>query len=80
MQSSRSAASLHRASEPLIDQPVSFVPLDAILLLNEPSQRIAATFQLVEAVLRERAQVPLGRAPKLGRVSWEMMLLHRLSP
>jgi hypothetical protein len=50
----------------LIDQPVSFVPLDTILLLNETSQRIAATFQLVEAVLRELAQVPLGRAPKLG--------------
>jgi hypothetical protein len=43
----------------LIDQPVSFVPLDAILLLNETSQRIAATFKLVQAVLRELAKCRL---------------------
>jgi hypothetical protein len=77
---SREDVSLHRASEPLIDQPIRFVPVKTILLLEETSQLITATFKLVEAIFRKLPQVPLGWALKLGRVSWETMLFHRLSP
>jgi hypothetical protein len=76
----REAVSLHRTSEPLIDQPIRSVPVKTILLLEETSQLITAMFKLVEAVFRKLPQVPLGWAPKLGRGSWETMLLHRLSP